>query len=205
MKKVLLVHELQKDLLSVSQFTDDYPCKVEFSNVNYVSDQFMASPSEANYHATGFFVTFLALFLMAYIQAHGSLDLYAYSNADWVGCPLTSRSTSGFGTFLGPYCLSWSAKKQPTIAKSSTEAGYCSMGFASATLTWLGFVFRDIGLPMARPPTLYCNNLSSLYLTINPLFHGRSKHIAVDYHYVREKVALGALVTKVCLFFQSIG
>ena len=54
----------------------------------------------------------------------------------------------------------------------------------------------DIGLTLAKPPTLHCDNLSSLYLTVNPVFHGHSKHIAVDYHYVREKVALGALVTQ---------
>jgi hypothetical protein len=57
-------------------------------------------------------------------------------------------------------------------------------------------VLRDIRLTLARPPTLYCDNLSSLYLTVNLVFRGRSKHIAVDYHYIREKVAIGALVTQ---------
>jgi 5,10-methylenetetrahydrofolate reductase len=70
------------------------------------------------------------------------------------------------------------------------------MASASGELTWLGFVLRDIGLTLSRPPTLHCDNLISLYLTINPVFHGRSKHIVVDYHYFREKVALGALVTQ---------
>jgi hypothetical protein len=70
------------------------------------------------------------------------------------------------------------------------------MAFASAELTWLGFVLWDIRLTLARPTTLYCDNLSSLYVIVNRVFHGRSKHIAVHYQYIREKVAIGALVTQ---------
>ena len=112
---------------------------ISFS-VNYVS-QFMASNTEANFHTVKRILHYISgtLSYGLQLQAHGSLDLYAYSDADWAGCPLTRRSTSRFCTFLGPNCLSWSAKKQPTIAKSSTEAEYRSMASASAELTWLGF------------------------------------------------------------------
>lgn len=53
---------------------------------------------------------------------------------------------------------------------------------------------RDIGLYLNRPPILFDNNISALYLTINPVIHAQTKHVEIDYHFVCEKVAIGALV-----------
>lgn len=70
------------------------------------------------------------------------------------------------------------------------------MAFVVAELTWLAYIFRDIGIILYMPPTLFRDNLSALYMTINLVFHARAKYIEIDYHFVREKVALGSLVTK---------
>jgi hypothetical protein len=64
-----------------------------------------------------------------------------------------------------------------------------------AELTWLTYILRDLHLPLLSPPVLYCDNISALHMTINPVFHARSKHIELDYHFVREQVALGNLIT----------
>ena len=69
------------------------------------------------------------------------------------------------------------------------------MAFTAAELTWLSFILLDLGIPLPCPPILHCDNLSALYMTVNPVFHGRTKHIELYYHYVRERVALGALET----------
>ena len=130
------------------------------------------------------------------ILCQSSLQLYAFSDADWAGCPLTRRSTTGLCIFLGGNCISWSAKKQTTVARSSAEAEYRSMASATAELTWLSFILRDIDLHLSQPPILFCDNMSALYMTINPVFHNRSKHIELDYHFIREKVALGKLITQ---------
>uniref|UniRef100_A0A2N9J0X7 Uncharacterized protein n=1 Tax=Fagus sylvatica TaxID=28930 RepID=A0A2N9J0X7_FAGSY len=130
------------------------------------------------------------------ILRHSSLDLFAFSDADWVGCPVTRRSTTGFCTFLGSNCISWSAKKQPTVSRSSTEAEYRATASTAAELTWVSFILRDIGIYQAQPPTLFCDNLSALHMSVNPILHARTKHIAIDYHFVREKVALGTLITR---------
>ena len=87
-------------------------------------------------------------------------------------------------------------KKQPTVVRSSSEAEYRALASTAAELTWISFIFRDIGLYLHEPPTLFCNNISALYMTINPMFHACTKHIDIDYHFVREKVALGFLITK---------
>ncbi|XP_019199645.1 PREDICTED: uncharacterized protein LOC109193260 [Ipomoea nil] len=124
------------------------------------------------------------------------LSLYAFSYADWAGCPLTRRSTTSFCAFLGANCISWCSKKQPTVARSSSEAEYRSMASTTVELTWLTFLLRDIGIHLLHAPQLLCDNLSVLHMSINPLFHARTKHIDIDYHFVREKVAMGHLVTR---------
>lgn len=69
------------------------------------------------------------------------------------------------------------------------------MASTTTELTWLSFILRDIGIPHPGPFTLFCDNISALYMTLNHVFHARTKHIEIDYHFVREKVALGSLVT----------
>uniref|UniRef100_A0A2N9FMY8 Reverse transcriptase Ty1/copia-type domain-containing protein n=1 Tax=Fagus sylvatica TaxID=28930 RepID=A0A2N9FMY8_FAGSY len=104
------------------------------------------------------------------ILRKSSLDLFAFSDANWAGCPITRRSTTGFCTFLGSNCISWSAKKQPIVSHSSTEAEYRAMASTAAELTWLSFILRDIGIYQAQPPTLFCDNLSALHMSVNPFF-----------------------------------
>jgi hypothetical protein len=115
---------------------------------------------------------------------------------DWAGCPTTRRSTTGYCTFLGTNIISWCSKKQHTISRSSTEAKYRAMTNTTAELTWLTYIFKDLRISLSHPPILYCDNISALYMTINHVFHARNKHIKLDYHFVREQVALGLLVTK---------
>ena len=80
------------------------------------------------------------------------------------------------------------------MAKSSTKAEYYAMASATAEFTWIGYLLCDIGVPLLNPPRLFCDNLNALHLTVNPVFHSRTKHIQLDYHFVREKVAQGSLV-----------
>jgi hypothetical protein len=166
-------------------------------SVNYVC-QFMQSPTVAHFKLVKRILRYISgtsHFGMRLLSS-SSLDLYAFADADWAGCPATRRSTMGFCTFLGSNCISWSAKKQSTVARSSAEAEYRAMASATAKLTWLSFLLRDIGLPLLKPPALLCDNLSALHMTVNPVFHGRTKHIEIDYHFVHERVALGALETR---------
>ncbi|GKV51884.1 hypothetical protein SLEP1_g58503 [Rubroshorea leprosula] len=111
-------------------------------------------------------------------------------------CPITRRSTTGYCTFLGGNCISWCAKKQPTVFLSSVEAEYKSMASTIAEITWLTYLLRDIGIYIPNPPILHCDNISALHMTVNPVFHGRTKRVEMDYHFVREKVAFGNLVTR---------
>lgn len=117
--------------------------------------------------------------------------MVAYSDADWAGCPDTRRSTTGFCHYLGPNLTSWSAKKQPTVSRSSAEAEYRALAYTCADTIYVHHLLRDLGISLSTPIIIYCDNLSATYMEANPVFHARSKHIELDYHFVRERVAKG--------------
>uniref|UniRef100_A0A2N9FBP7 Reverse transcriptase Ty1/copia-type domain-containing protein n=1 Tax=Fagus sylvatica TaxID=28930 RepID=A0A2N9FBP7_FAGSY len=118
----------------------------------------------------------------------GSLHLSAYTDADWAGDPDDRRSTSGYIVYLGSNPITWSAKKQPTVSRSSTESEYRALAIASAELCWMRTLLKDLGIFLSHTPILWCDNVSALAIASNPVFHARTKHIEVDFHFVRERV-----------------
>ncbi|GKA80648.1 ribonuclease H-like domain-containing protein [Tanacetum coccineum] len=118
-------------------------------------------------------------------------DLVAYSDADWAGCPTTRRSTSGYCVFLGNNLLSWSSKRQPTLSRSSAEAEYRGVANAVAETCWLRNLLRELHTPLSSATLVYCDNVSAVYLSCNPVQHQRTKHIEIDIHFVRDLVAAG--------------
>jgi len=84
--------------------------------------------------------------------------------------------------------VSWSSKKQPTIALSSTEAKYIGVTIAACEIVWLQKLLLDLGQSLDAPVVIYCDNISSIFLANNPIYHARTKHIEVHYHFIRKKV-----------------
>jgi len=118
----------------------------------------------------------------------GPIHLQAYCDSDWAGNPTDRRSTSGYGVFLGTCLISWQSKKQPVVSRSSTEAEYRSMAIATAELYWLRMLFKDLGISLSNTPVLWCDNVGAIALASNPIYHARTKHIEVNYHFIREKI-----------------
>ena len=117
--------------------------------------------------------------------------MVGYSDADWAGNAADRRSTSGYAFSLGSAAIAWSTKKQPTVALSSTEAEYRGAAVATCEAIWLKRLLKDLQEEVSDPTTMYCDNLSNIQLAKIPVFHARTKHIEVHYHFVRERVLSG--------------
>ena len=97
---------------------------------------------------------------------------------------------------MGKNLISWSAKKQPVVSRSSTEAEYRSMAMATAEVYWLRMLLKELGMCLSRSPVLWCDNVGAIALASNPVFHARTKHVEIDYHFIREKILNGDITVK---------
>ncbi|MCO5613474.1 hypothetical protein L7F22_067751 [Adiantum nelumboides] len=130
-----------------------------------------------------------ALFYEASIE----LQLNGFTDANWVGSVCDRRSTNGFMFSLGSAAITWRSKKQPTVALSSAEAEYRGATVAVCEVAWLELLLGDLGIQVQRPVVIYCDNLSSIQLARNPVFHANTKHIEVHYHFIKERVLDGSI------------
>jgi histone deacetylase 1/2 len=124
-----------------------------------------------------------------FIRRTSSTDIHAFSDTDWAGCPDDKRSVSGYCLYLGSNLISWSSRKQPTVSRYSMEAEYRVVTNTTAEVMWLQSLLTELGIFSPTPPTLWCDNIGAMYLTANPLYHSRTKHIELDIHFVRDQVA----------------
>jgi hypothetical protein len=132
-----------------------------------------------------------SLHLGLHLRPSSVEDLVVYSDADWVGCPNTRKSTSGYAVFLSANLISWSSKRQATVSHSSTEAEYRAVANAVAEASWLRQLLLELHTPLCRATVVFCDNISTVYMSSNPVQHQRTKHIEIDLHFVRDQVALG--------------
>ena len=126
-------------------------------------------------------------------KSNTTIRLEGYIDADWAGYKADRRSTCGFVFSLGSGAISWSSKKQLIVAMSSTEVEYRGAVVAACEAVWLKRILKDLGVPLTDPIRLLCDNMSSIYLARNPLFHAWTKHIEVHYHFICEHVQAGEI------------
>ncbi|WVZ85197.1 hypothetical protein U9M48_032147 [Paspalum notatum var. saurae] len=124
------------------------------------------------------------------LHRSSSAELVVYTDADWAGCPDTRRSTSGYAVFLGGNLVSWSSNRQPVVSRSSAEAEYRAVANGVAEASWLRQLLAELHSPLAKSTLVYCDNVSAVYLSTNPVQHQRTKHVEIDLHFVRDRVAI---------------
>lgn len=111
-----------------------------------------------------------------------SIDLIAYFDADWAGCPDTRKLTSGFCPFLGTNLVSWSSKRQQAVSCSSAKAEYRAVANCVAESCRLRQLLHELHRPPSRATLVYCDNISATYLSSNPVQHQHTKRVEIDLH-----------------------
>jgi hypothetical protein len=120
----------------------------------------------------------------------GFLGIKAYSDSDYAGDLETRRSTTGYVIFMANGPVIWKSARQKAVTLSSTEAEYYALSNVAREAAWLYALLTELGYagPDLRPLQVNGDNQGSLYLAENPQYHQKTKHIDVQYHYVRQEV-----------------
>jgi hypothetical protein len=118
----------------------------------------------------------------------GGVMLHGYTDSDWMGSTVDWKSTFGYCFSLGSIMISWSNRKQGSIAQSTIEEEYIVASVAGREVVWFRKLLSDLFSAELEPTVIHCDNQSCINLSENPVFHDRSKHIEMRYHYVRYMV-----------------
>ena len=97
--------------------------------------------------------------------------------------------------FIGGNLISWKSKKRDVVARSNAEVEYRTMALATCKLIWLKRLLQELRFGNDEQMKLICDNQATLHISSNPVFHERTKHIKVDCHFIKEKIALGCMIT----------
>lgn len=163
--------------------------------------RFMARPTMAHWLATKRILRYLKGTInlgIFYRKQEYNLKLVAFTDSDYAGDLDDRRSTSGFVFKLGARAISWASKKQPVVALSTTEAEYMAATLCACQCVWLRRVLEKIEVEEKTATMIMCDNSSTIQLSKNPVFHGKSKHIDVKFHFLRDLVNNGVIKLSYC-------
>lgn len=146
--------------------------------------RFMHEPSQHHFGA--------AIRILRYLagtKGHGlwyqramDFKLKVFCHSDWAGSCDDRKSTTGNVFLLGSSLVSWSSKKQPVVALSSTEAENISATSAACQAIWLKKMLEDLNQKQDQAIEIFCDNQSTTAITKNPIMHGRTKHVDIKFH-----------------------
>ena len=156
--------------------------------------KFMDAPRSVHYAAILRILRYVkgTLYHGLHYSSRSSLELHAYSDADWAS-DLTDRCSITSFCFLLGTLVSWRSKKQDVVSHSSIEAEYHALADNTCELVWLRWLLADMDAPQPIATPLYCDNRSAIYIAHNDVLHGRTKHIEIDCHITRQHLKKGNL------------
>lgn len=156
-------------------------------SVSQVS-RFMENPKELHFQAVKRIIRYLkgTCEFGLFYQRNGGKDLIGYTDSDYANDIEDRKSTSGYVFMMSEAAISWSSKKQPVVSLSTTEAEFIAAAASSCQAVWIRRILEAVGRNQTSPTVIYCDNSSTIKLSKNPVMHGRSKHIDVRFHFLRD-------------------
>ncbi len=129
--------------------------------------------------------------------------MVGFSDSDWAGDIESRRSVSGYMFQLCGAPISWKSKKQTSVALSTAEAEYMALSSAAQEAVWLRKFLNELKLKQEAPMVLYEDNQAAISMARNT-HHGRTRHIDIRYHFVRETVGNGTVELRYCRSNQML-
>ncbi|XP_022004484.1 uncharacterized mitochondrial protein AtMg00810-like [Helianthus annuus] len=167
--------------------------------VNKIS-QFMEQPKRSHWEAGKRILRYVKGTLnqgLVYSKG-GKGTLTGFSDNDYAGNIDDSKSTSGYVFQLGTGTVAWQSKKQKVVALSSTEAEYIALSMAGCQALWLQGILEELQEGAKGPIVIHCDNKSTISRAKDPGFHGKSKHIRIKYHFIRDLIKNNDVEVRFC-------
>ena len=164
-----------------------------------VLSKFCSKPTTAHFTAAKRVLRYLKGTPDLALKYHKSVDgaLTGYSDADWAGDLDDRHSTSG-NRFIMAGTISWTSKKQATVALSTAEAEYIALNTATQEAIWLQRLLADLSDIQHKPTIIMGDNQGSIAIARNPVFHSRTKHIDIRHHFIHEAIQDGVIDLRFC-------
>lgn len=163
--------------------------------------RFMAKPTELHLQVAKRILRYLrgtTNFGIMYKKGGKDEKLLAFTDSDYAGDVDDRKSTSGSVFILSSGAVSWMSKKQPIVTLSTTEAEFIAAATCACQAIWIRRVMKILGYVQEGCATIMCDNSSTIKLSKNLVMHGRSKHIDVRYHFLRDLTKDGKVELVYC-------
>lgn len=119
--------------------------------------------------------------------------MIGYTDSDYTGDLEDRKSTSGYVFMLSSGAVSWSSRKQPIVTLSTTEAEFVAAVACACQAIWMRRILKKLNCSEGDCSTVFCDNSSAIKLSKNHVMHGRSKHIDVRFHFLRDLTKEGVV------------
>ncbi|XP_026432297.1 uncharacterized protein LOC113329659 [Papaver somniferum] len=165
------------------------------SHAVHIVIQFMSPPRSTHFAAVLRILRYIkgTLYQRLHFSSTYNLRLRAYSDSDWAGDATDRRSTTSYCMFLGDSLITRRSKKQTVVSRSSAEAEYITLAHTTSEIVWLQWILGDMGVPVSEPTPLFCDNKAAIHIAHHDVFHERTKHIEIDYHFTRHHFQQGTI------------
>src|SRR6266542_409249 len=154
--------------------------------------QFLEAPQTTHMKSVKCILCYLLRMKHLKLVLVGNKTVVGFSDANWAS-QHHCHSIPGFTYFVGLGTILWSAKKQPIITLSSTEAKYVALTHTAKDILWIHKLLKEFSFlhNLSLPTTLYCDNQGTIHLSKDTTFHGHTKHIDVHFHFIRQTITSG--------------